>query len=196
MPKPQSRFNAALEPLPHSLPPHVAASIGRVVARHSHLDWVLGQVLYSLLEISIKQGRAVVQRPAPREYVAAVQGLHAFHKLESAFDFERLARALERADAARDALVESVYMHDTNRRRSPIFLVRGSWARGNDLETVRRDAWPDAPVLDAALLAQLKEDVEAAVRRAERLLETTERMLRKMHELRRKDPRFNRRQNR
>jgi hypothetical protein len=196
MPKTPSRFNAALEPIEDKLPADVAAAIGRIVARHSYLEWILGQVLYSLLEISIKQGRAVVQRPTPREYIAAVQGLHAFHKLESRFDFEKLAAALEAADAARDTLVGSVCMHDVDRKRSPIFLVRGSWARGLDLDTVSRDAWPEAPALDGKLLGKLRDDVEAAVDRAEKLRETTDRMLRKLHELRRKDPRLNRRQSR
>lgn len=192
----QSRFNAGLEPIPHALPSEIAAAIGRIVSRHSYLEWLLGQVLYSLLEISIKQGRAVVRRPSPRECVAAVQGLYAFHKLETAYSFDALIRALERANDARDLLVDSVYMHDSNVARSPVILVRGTWARGVDLDTIRRDAWPDAPTLDAKLLGRLKDDVEAAIGRAERLRDTTDRLLRKLHERRRKDPRLNRRQDR
>lgn len=193
MPKTPPRFNAALEPIDDPLAADLAASLGRIVARHSYLEWIRGQVLYSLMEISIKQGRAVVQRPSPREFVAAVQGLHAFHKLDSTFDFEKLARALERADAARDALVGSVYMADGDGKRSPVFMVRGPWALGQDLETVRRDAWPETPALDERLLGKLRADVEAAIRRAEKLRETTDRLLRRLHELRRKDPRLNRR---
>src|SRR6476659_7754112 len=110
----KSVFNPALEPVTQPLPEATAAAVGRMIARHSYLEWILGQVLYSLLEISIKQGRKVVQRPTPRAYVAAVQGLLAFHQLETKFDFADFARRLERADRARDALAHSVYMRDMN----------------------------------------------------------------------------------
>lgn len=189
-------FNAALEPLAAPLPATIAESIGRGIARHSYLEWLLGQVLYSLLEISIKQGRKVVQRPEPRQYVAAVQGLFAFHKLETAFAFEDFARRLERADRARDALAHSVYMRDTNSRALKIHLVRGSWALPVDPDDEaidKRDQWPDAPVLDKALLARISGEIEEAVKRAEKLQAHTDKLLRQLHEQRRVNPRMNRR---
>jgi hypothetical protein len=188
-----SIFNAALEPLAAPLPAAIAESIGRGIARHSYLEWLLGQVLYSLLEISIKQGRKVVQRPEPRQYVAAVQGLFAFHKIETSFKFDDFAKRLERADRARDALAHSVYMRDTNSRGTKVHLVRGSWALPVDVETVARDQWPDTPVVDKALLESLRDDIEAGVKLAERLQAVTDKALRELHEARRTNPQFNRR---
>jgi hypothetical protein len=196
MAKKTSRFNPALEPISQPLPASVAESIGRTIARHSYLEWVLGQVLYSLLEISTKQGRKVMQRPQPRRYAAAVEGLFAFHKLESRFDFADLCRRVEAADRARDALAHSVYMHDVNVRAGRVHLVRGSWAQRQPDESVARDEWPEAPVVDRALLARLRDDVEAAVARAEKLRDTTDRLLRKLHDARRTNPRFDRRRSR
>jgi hypothetical protein len=193
MRKTKSTFNAALEPIATPLPSAVAAAIGHAIARHSYIEWILGQVLYSLLEISIKQGRKVVQRPEPRQYVAAVQGLFAFHKLESSFRFDDFAGRLERADLARDVLVHSVYMRDTNARAAKIHLVRGSWALPADADSVSRDEWPDAPVVDRALLVRLRDDIEDAVARAEKLRALTDRLLRELHEKRRTHPGMNRR---
>ena len=192
MPRKRPAFNAALEPIAQAIPSGVATAIGRTVARHSYLEWVLGQVLYSLLEISIKQGRKVVRRPEPRQYVAAVQGLFAFHKLETKFNFAELCRRIEAADRARDALAHSVYMRDVNTRGDQVHLVRGSWATGHD-ESVSRDVWPDAPALDRALLARLRKDVEDAIARAEKLQQQTDKLLRGLHDLRRVNPRLNRR---
>ena len=186
-------FNAALEPLAAPLPAALAESIGRCIARHSYLEWLLGQVLYSLLEISIKQGRKIVQRPDPRQYVAAVEGLFAFHKIDTGFNFDDFAKRLDRADRARDALAHSVYMRDTNARGTKIHLVRGSWALPADVETVSRDEWPDTPVLDRGLLASLRDDIEDAVRRAQKLQTLTDKSLRQLHEQRRINPRLNRR---
>lgn len=193
MPKPTSSFNAALEPITTPLPAAVAASIGRTIARHSYLEWVLGQVLYSLLEISIKQGRAVVQRPKPRQYVAAVQGLYAFQRLDTSFNFADLARRMEVADRARDLLAHSVYMRDVGTRSGKTHLVRGSWNLGLDDEVVSRGQWPDTPVLDRDLLSRLRDEVEAAIARAEQLRRTTDKLLRELHDARRTDPRLNRR---
>jgi hypothetical protein len=191
-PKPTA-FNPALEPIAQGLPATIAESIGRTVARHSYLEWLLGHVLYSLLEISIKQGRKVVQRPDPRQYIAAVQGLFAFHKLETDFNFSGLCRRIEAADRARDALVHSVFMRDVNERGDKVYLVRGSWAVGLEQETDSRDLWPEAPLLDRALLARLRKDVEDAITRAERLQKVTDKVLRKLHDARRTNPRLNRR---
>lgn len=193
MAKKISTFNPALEPISQSLPASVAESIGRTIARHSYLEWVLGQVLYSLLEISIKQGRKIMQRPEPRQYVAAVEGLLAFHKLETGFNFADLDRRIQAADRARDALAHSVYMQDVNGPAGRVHLVRGSWALSHADDTVSKDRWPDAPVIDRALLQSLRDDVEAAVKRAEKLQDTTDRLLRKLHDARRTNPRLNRR---
>ena len=193
MGKNRTAFNPALEPITQPLPPAMAEGIGRAIARHSYLEWVLGQVLYSLIEISIKQGRKIVPRPRPGRYVAAVQGLFTFHKLESSYDFSELCRNVECADRARDALAHSVYMRDVNSRGQRVHLVRGSWSHDGDDEIVSRDQWPEAPVLDRALLARLRKDVEDAVARAEKLQQLTDKLLRQLHERRRKDPRLNRR---
>jgi hypothetical protein len=193
MPKRATAFNPALEPISQPLPATIAESIGRTISRHSYLEWILGQVLYSLLEISIKQGRKVVQRPDPRQYVAAVQGLYVFHKLQTNFNFNELCRKVEAADRARDALAHSVYMEDVGTRGNRVHLVRGSWANGADEQQVSRDAWPDAPVLDRTLLNRLRDEVEAAVKMAEKLRSTTDDLLRKLHEARRTNPQLNRR---
>ena len=56
-----------------------------------------------------------------------------------------------------------------------------------------KDRWPDAPAIDRALLQSMRDDIEAAVKRAEKLRDTTDKLLRKLHEARRTNPRLNRR---
>jgi len=46
------------------LPQGMAASIGRIIARHSYMQWRQAKSLYTLLGISIKQGRAAEIRIA------------------------------------------------------------------------------------------------------------------------------------
>ena len=67
----------------------------------------------------------------------------------------------------------------------PIVLIFG--------ESVRRDEWPEAPVVDRVLLARLRDEIEDAVARAEKLRSVTDRLLRELHEKRRTHPGLNRR---
>src|ERR1700758_727933 len=124
MPRKTPTFNAALEPLEGTLPREVAAAVGDVVMRHTYLDWLLGQVMYDLMEISIKQGRVIMKLPRPRVYIAAVKDLFEFHGLDVKYDFEDLAKKLEWADCAVRELTRSVYMRDTSSKKLSIQLVR------------------------------------------------------------------------
>ena len=190
MPKNERAFARALVPIAVPLPASVAAAIGNAIARHSYLDWVLGQVLYSLMEISAKQGRVVVRPPKPAEYARAVRDLYAFLKLETRFDFDGFARRIERADAARHVLARCVYMRDMESRAGEIRLGLGPWASSH--EAAQAIAIEGVKV-DRAFLARRRREIEDAITRAEKLQAATDRLLRQLHERRRSDRRFNRR---
>jgi hypothetical protein len=188
MPKKAVTFNAALEPLDADLPADLAAGIGAIIARHAYLDWLLGQVMYDLMEISIKQGRVIMKLPRPRVYVCAVKELYEFHGLQSKFDFEGLASRLEAADRARRELTRSVYMRDTDSRAMRILLARSHWDPGPGGELQ-----PELEVLDEKLLTAKRKVVDDAVKGAEKLQEVTNKLLRKRHEERRSRPGLDRR---
>ena len=173
-------LNPALVPLTHGLPTPIAASIGLTLTRHAYLDWVLGQVMYSLMEISVKQGRVILKLPRPRQYVAAVRDLYAFHGLQARYDFDRLAAKLEAADRTRKVLNRSAYLRDTGSKTLRIQLARGMWDPGPGGESQ-----PEAQPIDRKFLARRRKDVEDAIGRAERLRLLTDRLLRALHEKRR-----------
>ncbi len=175
-----ANINSALVPLAHGLPAPIASSIGVTLTRHAYLDWVLGQVMYSLMEISVKQGRVILKLPRPRQYVAAVRDLYAFHGLRSAYDFDALAAKLEAADRTRRLLGRSAYMRDTGAKTLRIQLARGMWDPGPGGESQ-----PEVQAVDRKFLARRRKDVEDAIRRAERLRSVTDRLLRALHEKRR-----------
>lgn len=181
-------FNAALEPLTQALPADIAASVGSVIQRHAYLDWLLGQVMYSLMEMSIKQGRVIMKLPRPRMYVAAVKELFEFHGLATKFDFEDLAAKLEAAEHTRRELTRSVYMRDTSSKSFTVQLARSPWDPGPGGETQ-----PEAQVLDAKLLARKRKDIEIAIGCAENLRSVTDELLRSLHEMRRNRPGLDRR---
>jgi hypothetical protein len=181
-------FNAALEPVAKELPADITASVGATIARHAYLDWLLGQVMYSLMEISIKQGRVIMKLPRPRVYIAAVKELYEFHGLKSDFDFENLAQKLEAADCTRRELTRSIFMRDTDSKTVKIHIVRSPWDPGPGGETQ-----PESQELDSKLLARKRKDVDDAVAAAENLQAATDKLLRTAHELRRTRPGLDRR---
>ena len=187
MPKKVMTFNAALEPLADGLPEAFAAAIGAMVARHAYLDWVLGQVMYDLMEISIKQGRVIMKMPRPKVYIAAVKELFEFHSLEARFDFADLGEKLELADCAVRELTRSVYMRDTSSRKVSVQLVRSPWDPGPG-----GDTQPEAQVVDERFLARRRKEVDDAVKAAEKLRTLTDKLLRESH-ARRARPGFDRR---
>jgi hypothetical protein len=179
---------SALEPLHRGLPTETAAAIGAIVARHAYIDWLLGQVMYSLMEISIKQGRVIMKLPRPRVFICAVEDLFEFHGLEKKFDFEGLAKKLERADRVRRELTRSVYMRDTDSHEMRILLARSHWDPGPGGELQ-----PELEELDRGLLSDKRKVVDEAVKGAEKLQSVTNKLLRKAYENRRTRPALNRR---
>jgi hypothetical protein len=183
-------MNSALVPLAAGLPASIAANIGVTLARHAYLDWVLGQVMYSLMEISIKQGRVIMKLPRPTHYIAAVKDLFDFHGLVTAYDFDELARRLETSERTRNLLTRSVYMRDSSSKEAAIHLARSPWDPGPGGETQ-----PESQPVDRKFLARRRKEVDDAVKSAEKLQAESNKLLRKMHELRRNRPGFNRRKN-
>jgi hypothetical protein len=79
-------------------------------------------------------------------------------------------------------------MRDTGSRTLRIQVARALWDPGPGGETQ-----PEAQVVDRRFLAARRKEVEDAIRAAERLRSTTDKLLRTLHELRRKRPRLDRR---
>ncbi|HSS29071.1 MAG TPA: hypothetical protein VLJ84_13965 [Usitatibacter sp.] len=180
-------FNAALEPLTGELPREAAAAVGNLVARHMYLDWLLGQVMYDLMEISIKQGRVIMKLPRPGVFVAAVKDLFDFHGLDAPFDFDTFAEKLEAAHVACRELTRSVYMADDRGTAGVIHLVRSPWdpGPGGHLQ-------PETQRVDAKMLATKRREVEDAISSAEKLRALTDKLLRDSH-AKRARPGFDRR---
>ena len=190
MPKRSTTFNAALEPLTQPLPAEIAVGVGSIIQRHTYLDWLLGQVMYDLMEISVKQGRVIMKLPRPRVYIAAVKELFEFHGLAPRYDFDGLARRLEAADSTVRELVRSIYMRDTDSASVSVHLARSPWDPGPGGELQ-----PESQPVDARFLAAKRKEVEKAVKAAEKLRALTDKLLLDSHK-RRSRPGFDRRNGR
>ncbi len=170
---------SSFEPVTKALPAALAGAIGQVVGRQAYLEWVLGQVMYDLMEISIKQGRVILKFPRPGQFIAAIRDLYDFHGITPAMSLEDLSRKLDVADRTRNVLTRSAYMRSRG-KSAAIVIARSPWDAGPGSESQA-----EAQVVDAEFLARCRKNVEIAVEAAEKLQSTTDDLLRKLHERRR-----------
>lgn len=177
----------SLDPLTRPLPAAIAGAIGQLVARQGYLEWLLGQVMYSLMEISIKQGRVILKLPRPGQYIAAIRDLLEFHGIEPAVSLEDLMRKLDVADRTRNVLTRSIYM-DAGDKGAAVVIARSPWDPGPGGETQ-----PETQSLDEEFLARCRKNIESAVAAAEKFRTTTDEALRQLHERRRKQRQLDRR---
>jgi len=187
MPEKDALLASALEPITKPLPSPLAGAIGQIIAREAYLEWVLGQVLYDLMEISIKQGRVILKFPRPGQYIAAIRDLYDFHGISPAMSLEDLSRKLDVADRTRNVLTRSVYMRSRG-KAAGIVIARSPWDAGPGSE-----AQAEVQLVDDEFLARCRRNVEAAVDAAENLYKTTDDALRRLHERRRTQSNLDRR---
>jgi hypothetical protein len=178
---------SSLEPVTKPLPAPIAAAIGQMIARQAYIEWVLGQALYDLMEISIKQGRVILKFPRPGQYIAAIRDLYDFHGITPAMSLEDLSRKLDVADRTRNVLTRSAYMHSRS-KAGEVVIARSPWDAGPGSE-----AQPETQVVDAAFLEGCHKQVEAAVEAAEKFQQSTDDLLRRLHERRRTQQNLDRR---
>jgi len=179
---------SALEPVTKALPAAIAGPIGQIVAREAYVEWVLGQVMYSLMEISIKQGRVILKYPRPGQYVAAIRDLYDFHGIEPAVSLEDLSRKLDVADRTRNVLTRSVYMRGPG-KAGELVLARSPWDPGPGGESQ-----PETQTVDDEFLERCRKEVDTAVAAAEKFQGSTNDLLRKLHERRRTQRNLDRRE--
>jgi hypothetical protein len=161
------------------LPAAIAGAIGQLVARQAYLEWVLGQVMYDLMEISIKQGRVILKFPRPGQYIAAIRDLYDFHGIEPALSLEDLSRKLDVADRTRNVLTRSTYMRAPG-KAAAIVIARSPWDPGPGGESQH-----EIQAVDDEFLAACRKAIESAVAAAEKFQATTDELLRALHQRRR-----------
>ena len=187
MPDKDPLLASSFEPITRPLPASIAGAIGQIVAREAYLEWVLGQVMYDLMEISIKQGRVILKFPRPGQYIAAIRDLYDFHGITPSMSLEDLMRKLDVADRTRNVLTRSVYMRARG-KKGEIVIARSPWDPGPGGESQ-----PESQVVDDEFLDRCRKSVEAAVEAAEKFQAGTDEILRKLHERRRTQRNLDRR---
>ena len=174
-----------MAPIAGELPPSMAAAVGRAIARHSYLDWLLANILYALLSIPIRQGRVAVKIPPPPLYITTVADLLAYLRLQMDFNLAALQRKLVAADQARNILCRSVFTRDARTGKIHIELVSGAWDEAQDVEAARKDFRSGSVEVTRAFLAGKRAAIEDAIRATRTFAERVNDGLQALNEIRR-----------
>ena len=185
MKRTERRFRSPMAPLAGELPPSMAAAVGRAIARHSYLDWLLANILYALLSIPIRQGRVAVKIPPPPLYITTVADLLAYLRLHMDFNLEALQRKLVAADQARNILSHSVFTRDARSGKIHIELVSGAWDEAQDVEAARKDFRSGSVEVTRAFLAAKRAAIEDAIKATRHFAERINDGLQALNEIRR-----------
>lgn len=172
-------------PIARELPPSIAAAVGRAIARHSYLDWLLANILYALLSIPIRQGRVAVKIPPPPLYITTVADLLAYLRLHMDFNLAALQRKLVAADQARNILCRSVFTRDARTGKIHIELVSGAWDEAQDVEAARKEFRSGRVEVTRAFLAGKRAAIEDAIKATRHFAERINDGLQALNEIRR-----------
>lgn len=191
-------FKGGKAPVAMQLRQSAAASIGRTIARHSYMQWRQAAILYALLGISIKQGRAAeIRVPSPSRYVGMVRDLLMFHRAAlQGFAYGALRTALEHADTARNILAHSIFLLDKETGQLRIQIVRGAWELEHDVLTVSRALQPEGRTVNAAFLLEQRKAVENGLAGVETLAALIGETMRDLNAMREGHPNADRRRKR
>jgi hypothetical protein len=149
------------------------------------MQTVQAKILYSLLGISIKQGRAVeIGVPAPSRYLRIVKDLLLFHEVHLQASLEPIKKALDKADNARNILAHSVFLNDKQTGELKIQIVRGAWELERDVVSVSRALQPEGRRVNRAFLKEQRAAVENGIREINRLARVVHRALEDVNSLR------------
>jgi hypothetical protein len=146
----------------------MAAQIGRMIARHSYLEWVQANFMHAIMQISVKQGRVAVKVPPPKQYPNAIAALLSFHRIyvpNDVFSLTSYGNKLDKAERARNMFAHCIYLRDPKNRKVRIQLVRGTRDDITDPETypVFRAVNPECPYLTNELIDANRTLIEEAI---------------------------------
>ena len=152
------------------LPSPIAASLGRMIARWSYLEWLLAQILYQMCGVGPKIGRVAMPPPRASDYPARLQQVAAILKLDlSPFPWASYEKTLRELKEERDRFAHSIWLKDRREKEYRIQDVRGSWQPDPTMPSVSKRIMPYGRAVTSGDLNAIRRKIERAIRDARTL---------------------------
>ncbi len=114
-------------PVRYRLPVAYNTEIGRFVTRWAHLEWLLKETAYTLLQIDPKIGRLSVQEPGVSSYLTMLEDIARLKGVPVSINWAKLRSILQDMESFRNKLVHGIWVKDPSTKTPVLQQVKGSY---------------------------------------------------------------------
>jgi hypothetical protein len=114
-------------PITLDLPSSLYREIGKVIAAHAAVEWMLVRIVYQLLGLRPVEGRIAIRQPRTTNCLDMITDLLTLNKIIVSTDVKALKTALDQSECDRDALAHGIWMKDRSTGQLFLRLSSGNW---------------------------------------------------------------------
>lgn len=125
-------------PITIDLPSSLFRQIGRVVAAHALVEWILNRIVYRLLRLKPVEGRIAVRDPRTTDRLDMITDLLTLNNIAVQTDTKTLREVLDKCYRERDELAHGVWVIDREAGKLFLRLSGGKWQPPGMNKAVKR----------------------------------------------------------
>lgn len=111
----------------YRLPTSYNIEIGRFITRWAYLEWMVSEILYSLMGVDPKIGRLAVREPPIEARLTLVQKTAGLQKVAVSVNWKKLKSTLQEMADFRNKLAHGIWLDDPNTPHPAVRQVTGSY---------------------------------------------------------------------
>jgi hypothetical protein len=143
------------------LPPEIAAGVGQIMAATSYNDYLMQQIINTLLGIDIKQGRIAAGQPRGKDAITRMENLIHLKGLD--IDVAPLRQNLTTIEQERDMVGHGVWGKHELTGNIYVQRTSGKWQPPEKTETVSRRIEPQGVLITVDYLKNIISKVKAQI---------------------------------
>jgi hypothetical protein len=152
------------------LPADLAASLGRMIARHSLLENKLATCLYRAARVGAKIGRVAFANPRGSDILERIREVSQVTNLEhwmSKFPWGAFKKTLDDLKTRRDLIAHGVWLRDADTKKYSVIVTGGKWpAATPNARGMSRRIYPELRLVTPSDLRTLRSDIDKAIEEA------------------------------
>lgn len=149
------------------LPNSLAASLGRMIARHAYLEFVLASSLHRIIGVDYAVGRVAVVNPRGGDILDRMQELAEIYGLAvHPFPWKEFRKTLTDLKTWRDIYAHSPWVYNKQARRYWLYITTGSRVEKPGGPSLKRKIYPEGKPIAVSDLTAFRKEIEKAIRQA------------------------------
>lgn len=156
----------------NDLPITLHRSIGKLVAKYAHLEYVMQTIVFELVGLSPEIGRTFIRQPRAKEVYDMIKDLAFINEITLSKEYDVIGTALAQCETERDMVAHGVWMRDRGSKSIHLRITSGTWQPDkNGPQKIKRRITPEAREYGIEEMASTISLVEATIEAVWRLKE-------------------------